>query len=67
MLITRTSGFTGVEHTRDIPVDWKDYIRWLDGALIQDAMPYLSPDDREFLMTGATPEEWDNLFAGMEE
>lgn len=67
MLITRISGFTGVEHTRDINLEWTDYVRWLDGANIQDAMPYLSVDDREFLMTGTTPEEWDNLFAGLEE
>ena len=25
-------------------------------------MPHLSADDREFLMTGVTPEEWDATF-----
>jgi len=25
-------------------------------------MPTLSADDREFLMTGATPEEWGEIF-----
>jgi hypothetical protein len=25
---------------------------------IQNAMPHLSVDDREFIMTGVTPEEW---------
>jgi hypothetical protein len=34
---------------------------FLSRPLIQDAFPDLSPDDREFLMTGITPEEWDSL------
>jgi hypothetical protein len=28
------------------------------GELIQDAFPFLSDDEREFLLTGTTPEEW---------
>jgi hypothetical protein len=30
--------------------------------LIQEAMPNLSADDREFIMTGITPEEWNSAF-----
>ena len=33
-----------------------------NGALIQNAFPYLSADEREFLMTGTPPEVWDELF-----
>lgn len=29
---------------------------------IQDIFPNLSPDEREFIKTGITSEEWDNLF-----
>ena len=32
---------------------------WLGGELIQNVMPHLSPDEREFLMTGI---EWDKAF-----
>ena len=32
--------------------------RWEAGELIQNVFPDLSPDDREFLMTGVTAEEW---------
>jgi len=32
------------------------------GMLIQDAMPNVSVDEREFIMTGITPEEWDSTF-----
>jgi hypothetical protein len=30
-------------------------------------MPNLSADDREFLMTGTTPEEWDEMFGDDED
>ena len=29
---------------------------------IQDAMPNLTPDEREFIKTGITPKEWDEMF-----
>lgn len=61
MLITKVSMFSGVTHTLDVPVTPEQLDSWLGGKLIQDAMPNLSPDDREFLMTGATPDEWDEM------
>lgn len=62
MLVTKISGFTGKEHTRVINVTQEQIDRWQSGMLIQEAMPHLSPDDREFLMTGVTPEEWGAIF-----
>jgi hypothetical protein len=60
--LTRTSGLTGRKHTRIIPLDEMRFdlgiIAWFEGALIQDAFPTLSPDDREFIATGITPDEW---------
>ena len=32
------------------------------GALIQEAMPDVSPENREFIMTGITPEVWAQQF-----
>lgn len=32
------------------------------GMNIQDAFPNMSKDDREFLISGITPEEWNKLF-----
>lgn len=34
------------------------------GELIQNAMPNLSDDEREFLISGFCPECWDSLFPG---
>lgn len=62
MNITKTSLFTGKSHTRDIAVTEEQLAEWRAGALIQNAMPALSVDDREFLMTGVTPEEWASSF-----
>jgi hypothetical protein len=62
MLITRTSRFTRKVHTREIDVTPEQLEAWKQGALIQNVIPHLSPDDREFLMTGVTPEEWRQVF-----
>jgi len=62
MQITKTSMFTGKSSTMEIPVAQEQINSWKDGMLIQDAMPTLSADHREFLMTGSTPEEWDKMF-----
>lgn len=35
---------------------------WLHGELIQRAMPNVSPDHRELLMTGITPVTWRRMF-----
>lgn len=60
--ITKTSMFTGKEHTLTLVFDEADYEAWLNGKLIQNAMPYLTADEREFLMTGVTSEEWKQTF-----
>lgn len=62
MMITRTSPFTGITRTKDILVTEEQLDRWQAGELIQNAMPNLSADDREFVMTGITAEEWDEAF-----
>jgi len=37
------------------------------GRLIQDIVPHLSRDEREFLITGITPQEWMEKFGIDEE
>jgi hypothetical protein len=62
MQITRVSAFSGRCHTREIDVTMEQLRAWEGGAMAQDAMPHLSADDREFIMTGITPEEWARAF-----
>jgi len=66
-LISRKSRLTGRVSARRINVTDEQLQAWQDGALIQDAMPHLGNDDREFLMTGITPEEWQGVFGDEEE
>lgn len=43
------------------------YVSWQTGVLIQDAMPELNADQREFFLTGICPPCWDILFPESEE
>jgi hypothetical protein len=40
----------------------KKYNQWLSGDSIQYAFPDFSPEQREFIMTGITPEMWNSMF-----
>jgi hypothetical protein len=67
MKITRTSSLTGITRTKEINVTEEQILAWEMGELIQNAMPNLTADEREFIKTGITGEEWDQLFGGAEE
>lgn len=43
------------------------YEKYRNGALIQNAFPELSPDEREFLISGTSKEGWEKLFGSEEE
>ena len=62
MLITRYSRYSGICRTMDLPITEEEIELYNNGALIQNAFPHLTPDQREFYMTGITSEEWDDLF-----
>ncbi len=62
MLIERESPLSGNKNTLDIPVTLAQIAAWKGGELIQNAMPNLSADEREFVKTGITAEEWENAF-----
>lgn len=60
MQITRRSILTGETHTRFIAgLTAKKLVEYQFGNKpIQKVFPNLSADDREFIKTGITPEEW---------
>jgi hypothetical protein len=45
-----------------VMVPRKGFNAWRDGTLIQEALPGLSKEDREFLQTGISPEGWSIKF-----
>ena len=65
MEITRRSRLSGRVTTREINVTQEQLDRWeAKDGLIQEIMPRVSAEDREFIMTGITPDEWDMTFGG---
>ena len=46
----------------EIEVNEMDYLDWQDGALVQDAFPYLSANEREALISGICPKCWADTF-----
>ena len=67
MNITRTSLYSRITRTLDLPVTEAQLDAWASGELIQNAFPDLLPHEREFLKTGVTAEEWEAIFASEEE
>jgi hypothetical protein len=50
-----------------VTVPLRDYTLWRSGELAQNAFPYLSADQREFLISGSTPAEFEAMFGDEEE
>lgn len=54
--------------THEVKVDFEDYTNYMMGdAKIQDAFPYLSANEREYILSGLCEDCWDGLFIDEEE
>lgn len=63
MQITKASRISGTVYTMELDITSEQLARIEAGIeLIQNIVPHLSSDEREFLITGITPQEWDKLF-----
>lgn len=66
MKITATSTLTGKTCTLEINITRDEYSRILrrfsTRELIQAIVPHLTADEREFLISGITPGEWESTF-----
>ena len=58
MIIYRRSLISGKTNTMDLPVTLEQIEQWRGGSLIQDVFPDLTREEREFIKTGITPNEW---------
>jgi len=71
MLITRTSQISKTNSTMELDITYEqlDRInnRYETKELIQNIVPNLSKEEREFLITGITPKEWNELFNEIED
>lgn len=62
MKIARVSPITHELREREFDITADQYRRWLNGELIQNVMPELSDEEREFIISGCSSDEWDFLF-----
>ena len=50
----------------EMQVHIEDVTAWENGALIQNALPYLTPGEREVLIRGTSEPCFDRMFGGEE-
>lgn len=64
MIIGRKSPLTGQLNHMDLDVTQEQLIELATPVRgsVQEIFPDLSPDQREFLLTGYTPEDWVKIF-----
>jgi hypothetical protein len=67
MKITRRSPFDGVERTLEMDITEEQYIAWHEGMVAQLAFPHLTLDEREFIISGISPECWATAMTDPEE
>ena len=68
MLISMRNPFSKEINTLDINITKEQYNRFIEGKEnIQTIMPKISADEREFLITGMLPGEFDQLFSDDDE
>ena len=60
MEVMATCRFCGTTHT--ITVGINDYFNWQEVTHAQDAMPYLTPAERELLISNTCQTCWDRMF-----
>ena len=58
--VTGNCKFTGEEYS--VTVSMIGLHEWIGGVHIQDALPGVSADDREFLISGISPKGWKETF-----
>jgi hypothetical protein len=71
MEIIRQSQLSGAISVMEIDITEEQLARVenrrANQELIQNIVPHLPKEEREFLVTGSTPEEWELAFADMAE
>lgn len=68
--VERTSPFSGTRNVMTFAMTPDEFrarlARWHNGEMIQVAFSNLNADEREFIKTGITPQEWEETFGSGE-
>lgn len=69
MIVERKSIVTGKVYEMDINITVQQLFDFMNGrsGLAQEAFPDLSPEEREFIISGIHPTEWEQLFGNENE
>ena len=62
IIVTRTSEYSGITRSLPLEITKEQILKYSNGAFIQDAFPNLNDDEREFIKSGITSEEWEEIF-----
>ena len=62
MLVTRKSIWSGIERSIELPITEEQMSKWEKGMHAQHAFSNLDASQREFIITGVTAEEWNEMF-----
>ena len=63
VFVHKKSMLSGKVNSMVLPTTQGKIEYWIEsGKLIQDVMPDLNDNQREFLMSGITPREWNDMF-----
>jgi hypothetical protein len=66
MQVTRTSSLSGKESTMELDVTQEQLDRFdnrrENGEYVQTIFPNLTSEEREFILTGINPTEWNEIF-----
>ena len=71
MLVTNVSQMSGKETTMELDITHEQLDRFenrrANGEYVQTIFPNLTKGEREFLLTGVTPIEWEQMFGSGED
>jgi hypothetical protein len=70
VLVQKVSDLSGKVSEMLLGINFNEFVKafnsWYAGELIQNAFPALNADEREFIKTGITPDEWKAAFGDFE-
>lgn len=62
MIVRRRSPLTGEMNELDLDITQEQIERYNQGEFVQIAFPHLTADQREFILTGYTADDWKTMF-----
>jgi uncharacterized protein (DUF779 family) len=62
MKLSKRSIISGKINEMNLDITEEQYFSWKNGDLVQNVFPHLNSKEREFIVSGITPQEWKEVF-----